>query len=143
MPKCPQCSAEVDAPSTSWPVLDDPDKQGRFVERNVAIYRCAKCGTKFPHVVGRKKYRIIRLEELQKLEDTRTHLEDLVRELEGEKVRLLNDVRNLEEKVALIELGYEAEKLETEVASLRRDKRELQDKIDRSLARLEAVPAYR
>lgn len=124
-------------------MLDDPDKQGRFVERNVGIYRCPKCGTKFPHVFGRKKFRILRLEELQKLEDTRARLEDLVRDLEGEKVRLLNEVRTLEEKVALVELRYEAEKLESEVATLRRDKRQLQEEIDRSVARLEAIPLYR
>jgi seryl-tRNA synthetase len=109
----------------------------------VGIYRCAKCSTKFPSVVGRRKYRIARLEEWQKLEEAQARLEDLVRELEGEKVRLLNEVRTMEEKTALIELRYEAEKLENEVVTLRRDKRQLQEEIDRSLAHLEAIPVYR
>lgn len=99
---------------------------GRFNEKSVGIFQCVKCGTIFPHVVGRRRLAIVNADEYIKMKEE-------VEELRAENSRLKEDAD-------LIHLQTVVDALEKEVSALKKEKEELETKLSQDSGSLDQVP---
>lgn len=107
-------------------MLDEPTQAGRFTERSVGIFQCARCGAVFPQVVGRRRLAIIDADEYLKM---RKELEDL--RAENTKLRDDADLGHLQTSV---------DALEKEVSALQSEKKELEARLAQGNGSLDQVP---
>ena len=124
--RCPECGTENQTPTRTWRVLDEPTQAGRFTERSVGIFQCARCGAVFPQVVGRRRLAIIDADEYLKM---RKELEDL--RAENTKLRDDADLGHLQTSV---------DALEKEVSALQSEKKELEARLAQGNGSLDQVP---
>ncbi|MGA2198491.1 MAG: hypothetical protein ABSG45_00990 [Nitrososphaerales archaeon] len=60
MPACPNCKASVASPERVYKVVVEPEQGERgVVKRDVGMYRCPRCDTTFPRVLGRVHYLLV------------------------------------------------------------------------------------
>ena len=107
-----------------------------MTERKVGFYECSQCSTRFPHVYGRQKLKIVKTEQWQDLktslseaEDAKAELGERVGGLERERDMLHSEVRTLGEKLVLAKLEGKAETLQREIEILTSGKRELEEEV--------------
>jgi TolA-binding protein len=139
LPNCPKCGNKENMPTRTFSVIVEPTKGERgMTERQVGMYTCSKCGTKFPTVISRQKYLIVAEEQLNSIqeeiaslkkgnEELQTKIHDMTsqqRELEStlDKTAKQNEVKKLEIKLA---------ELESFVSYLRKEKGELEQKVSK------------
>jgi hypothetical protein len=137
---CPKCRTRIPSPTRTWSVLDEPEKKGGMVERLVGIYECSKCGTKFPHVIGKQKFKIIKDEEwinlnnnLSKYEEKINRSQERINILEEINLKLQTGIKKLGQRYVISELKGKVGALETDVFWLREGKKELEAEITNSI----------
>ena len=60
MPACPNCKAAVTSPDRVYKVTVEPEQGERgIVKRDVGMFRCPRCDTTFPRVLGRVHYLLV------------------------------------------------------------------------------------
>lgn len=68
MPACPNCKASVASPDRVYKVVVEPEQGERgVVKRDVGMYRCPRCDTTFPRVLGRIHYLLVPETEFNRL----------------------------------------------------------------------------
>jgi hypothetical protein len=55
MAKCPKCGTEVSKPKKTWKLAGRPDKQGKRMQLEIALYDCPKGHGAFREVLSKKK----------------------------------------------------------------------------------------
>ncbi len=55
MAKCPKCGTDVSKPKKTWKMAGRPDKQGKRMQLEIALYECPKCHASFREVLSKKK----------------------------------------------------------------------------------------
>ena len=55
MAKCPKCASEVSKPKKTWKMAGRPDKQGKRMQLEIALYDCPKGHGAFREVLSKKK----------------------------------------------------------------------------------------
>ena len=136
MATCPKCKTKVISPSKTWSILDDPDDKGSMTERKVGFYECTYCTSRFPHIFGRQRLKIVKSEQWQKLKlsiteekDKNSTLQQKIDSLEDEQERLRSGIALLEDKITLAVLEGEEETLQREVELLTNAKKELEGQV--------------
>ena len=119
-------------------VIVEPEKgEHGLVERKVAMYSCPRCGTNFPTVVSRQKYLIVAEEQLRSIQKDLADTKKLNEELDAKARELVNEQTELQHKIerAIKEgetgrLEAKLEELQAYVEHLRKEKEELEQKIN-------------
>jgi chromosome segregation ATPase len=116
--------------------LDDPDKTGGMTERKVGFYECSTCSTRFPHIYGRQKLKIVKTEKwidlknsLSEAEDSKARFKGRIEELERDREVLCADLESLKENLIITKLEARAETLQCEVSLLADGKKELEKEV--------------
>jgi len=55
MAKCPKCGSDVAKPKKTWKMAGRPDKQGKRMQLEIALYDCPKGHGAFREVLSKKK----------------------------------------------------------------------------------------
>jgi len=55
MGNCPKCGAPAPAPKKTWKMAGRPDKQGKRMQLEIGLYKCASCGASFREVLSKQK----------------------------------------------------------------------------------------
>src|SRR3989304_719440 len=55
MAKCPKCGTEVSKPKKTWKMAGRPDKAGKRMQLEIALYECPKCHASFRAVLSMEK----------------------------------------------------------------------------------------
>lgn len=132
LPACPNCKASVDAPERVYKVVVEPEQGERgIVKRDVGMYRCPRCDTTFPRVLGRVHYLLVPEAEFNRLkkeaEESKVEAEqlgaaiDALKKEKAEHEEMLT--RQLRDKVI--------SSLESELGQLERQVKHLQAERDR------------
>ena len=58
MAKCPKCGTEVSKPKKTWKMAGRPDKAGKRMQLEIALYECPKCHASFHAVLSKKKIQL-------------------------------------------------------------------------------------
>jgi len=101
------------------------------------MYSCPRCGTNFPTVVSRQKYLIVAEEQLRSIQKDLADTKKLNEELDAKARELVNEQTELQHKIerAIKEgetgrLEAKLEELQAYVEHLRKEKEELEQKIN-------------
>jgi hypothetical protein len=137
MPACPSCKAPVTSPDRVYKVVVEPEQDERgVVQRDVGMFRCPRCDTTFPRVLGRVHYLLVPDTEFKRLkkeaEENKIKAADLdvtVEVLRKEKLEREETLtQQLRDKV-ITGLESELGQLEKHVEHLREERDRLQDEI--------------
>lgn len=138
MPACPSCKAVVNSPDRVYKVTVEPEQGERgIIKRDVGMYRCQRCDTTFPRVLGRVHYLLVPETEYTRLKkensDYKSKSETLdeqmgiLRKDKVEREELLT--RQLRDSV-IARLEGEVRQLEKNVKQLKADKNRLENELD-------------
>jgi hypothetical protein len=137
VPACPNCKASVESPDRVYKVTVEPEQGERgIVKRDVGMFRCPRCDTTFPRVLGRVHYLLVPETEhnrmKKELEASQTdaksshdELEALKREKEVREDTLSKQLR--ESMIASLEA--EIRQLEKSVEQLKADRETLKSEL--------------
>ncbi len=120
MVTCPTCATRINSPVKTSSVLGDIRKDGTFSESTVGIYECEKCQSKFPHVLGRLKLKIIKSKELQQLHQDLDKAVSLNVKLTDDNEKLVTESDDVKKQVELTVLEGKVASLSDEVISLKK-----------------------
>jgi len=132
LPACPNCKASVSSPDRVYKVVVEPEQGERgIVKRDIGMFRCPRCDTTFPRVLGRVHYLLVPESEFNRLkkegEESKTRAGELEGEMEVLKKEKLEQgemlTRQLRDKVI--------SSLESELGQLERHVKHLQAERDR------------
>lgn len=138
VPACPNCKASVDSPDRVYKVTVEPEQGERgIVKRDVGMFRCPRCDTTFPRVLGRVHYLLVpetehnrikkELEESQTdAKSSREQIEALKKEKTAREEILSKQLR--ESMIASLEA--EIRQLEKSVKQLKADRETLQSELN-------------
>ena len=137
LPACPNCKAPVTSPDRVYKVVVEPEQGERgVIQRDVGMFRCPRCDTTFPRVLGRVHYLLVPDSEFKRLkkeaEEGKTKAADAdaaVETLRKENLAREEDLtRQLREKV-ISGLESEVVQLEKHVEHLREERDRLMDEV--------------
>jgi hypothetical protein len=137
LPACPNCKASVASPDRVYKVVVEPEQGERgVVKRDVGMYRCPRCDTTFPRVLGRVHYLLVPETEFNRLkkdsEDNKIKADELELSMNAlSKEKLEHDdvmVRQLRDKV-ISSLESELGQLEKHVKHLQAERDRLKNEI--------------
>jgi septal ring factor EnvC (AmiA/AmiB activator) len=136
LPSCPNCGTAVASPAKLFTVIVEPKEGERgLTQRKVGMYSCEKCGTKFPTVVSRQHYLIVAEEQLTQIQSDIKNLKKTNHDLEKRVQLMGKDYADLEKSLERSKreadthvLQAKLEALEKNVAYLRKEKEELEEK---------------
>jgi|ERR1017187_4706870 hypothetical protein len=137
LPACPNCKASVASPERVYKVVVEPEQGERgVVKRDVGMYRCPRCDTTFPRVLGRVHYLLVPETEFNRLkkdsEDNKIKADELELSMNAlSKEKLEHDdvmVRQLRDKV-ISSLESELGQLEKHVKHLQAERDRLKNEI--------------
>jgi hypothetical protein len=132
LPACPNCKASVSSPERVYKVVVEPEQGERgVVKRDVGMYRCPRCDTTFPRVLGRVHYLLVPETEFNRLkneaEENKVKADEANAATEALKKEKLEHedalTRQLRDKVI--------SSLESELGQLERHVKQLQTERDR------------
>ncbi len=138
MPACPSCKATVNSPDRVYKVTVEPEQGERgIIKRDVGMYRCQRCDTTFPRVLGRVHYLLVPETEFTRLKkegaDYKTKSETLDEQIEilrKEKLQREESLtRQLKDSV-IARLEGEVRQLEKNVKQLKADKDRLEKELE-------------
>jgi predicted RNase H-like nuclease (RuvC/YqgF family) len=139
LPSCPNCGTAIATPTKVFTVIVEPKEGERgLTQRKVGMYSCEKCGTKFPSVVSRQHYLLVAEEQLSKIQTdikslkrTNEDLEKRIQLMDKEyaEIQKTLDRSKKDSETRVLEAKMEA--LEKNVAYLKKEKRELEEKTTR------------
>ena len=137
MPACPNCKASVASPERVYKVVVEPEQGERgVVKRDVGMYRCPRCDTTFPRVLGRIHYLLVPESEFNRLkkdaEENKIKADELELSMNAlRKEKLEHDdvmMRQLRDKV-ISSLESELGQLEKHVKHLQAERDRLKNEI--------------
>ncbi|MDA4136941.1 MAG: hypothetical protein OK449_08130 [Thaumarchaeota archaeon] len=138
MPACPNCKAAVSSPDRVYKVVVEPEQGERgIIKRDVGMFRCPRCDTTFPRVLGRVHYLLVPEAEYTRLkkeaEDNKVKAEGLdeaIETLKKEKFQKEEALgRQLRDSV-IASLEAEVRQLEKHVKQLKTDRDGLQAELE-------------
>lgn len=130
MPACPNCKASVAEPERVYKVTVEPEEGERgIVKRDVGMFRCPRCDTTFPRVLGRVHYLLVPETEHNRLrkeladsqtdaKSSREQVEAMRREKTTREEALTKQLR----ESMITSLESEIKQLEKNVKQLRADR---------------------
>src|SRR5208283_1402675 len=103
-PACPNCKAPVESADRVYKVTVEPEQGERGItKREVGMFRCQRCDTTFPRILGRVHYLLVpeaelyRLkkegEDFKKAKGLELAIQKLQKESQQREESLRNDVR--------------------------------------------------
>jgi septal ring factor EnvC (AmiA/AmiB activator) len=130
MPACPNCKATVTSPDRVYKVVVEPEQGERgILKRDVGMYRCPRCDTTFPRVLGRVHYLLVPEAEYTRLkketEENRLKAESLDEALENLKREKFQKEESLSRQLRdsmISSLEGEVRQLEKNVKQLKADR---------------------
>jgi len=130
MPACPNCKATVTSPDRVYKVVVEPEQGERgILKRDVGMYRCPRCDTSFPRVLGRVHYLLVPEVEYTRLkketEENRLKAEGLDEALEKLKREKFQKEESLSRQLRdsmISSLEGEVRQLEKNVKQLKADR---------------------
>jgi len=136
LPSCPNCGTAVPAPTKLFTVIVEPKEGERgLTQRKVGMYQCPKCDTRFPTVMSRQHYLVVAEEQLgqiqtdiKDLKKTNQDLEKRVQLMDKEYADLQKTLDRSKMDADTRVLQAKLEALEKNVAYLRKEKGELEEK---------------
>ena len=137
LPACPNCKAAVASPERVYKVVVEPEQGERgVVKRDVGMYRCPRCDTTFPRVLGRVHYLLVPETEFNRMkkdaEENKTRADELEQSMNTLKKEKQDhdDVmtRQLRDKV-ISSLESELGQLEKHVKHLQAERDRLKNEI--------------
>jgi hypothetical protein len=134
VPACPNCKASVPEAERVYKVTVEPEQGERgIVKRDVGMFRCPRCDTTFPRVLGRVHYLLVPESEHNRLkkegEESKVKADSLDVALEAlrkEKVQREESLSKQVREGVLSKLEAEIRQLEKHVEQLKTDKVRLQ-----------------
>ena len=137
LPACPNCKAPVTSPDRVYKVVVEPEQGERgVVQRDVGMFRCPRCDTTFPRVLGRVHYLLVPDSEFKRLkkeaEENKTKADDLDVTMEALRKEKLEREESLTQQLRdKIIAGLESElaQLEKHVEHLREERDSLQHEV--------------
>jgi ubiquitin len=137
LPACPNCKAAVASTERVYKVVVEPEQGERgVVKRDVGMYRCPRCDTTFPRVLGRIHYLLVPETEFNRIkkdaEENKTRADELELSIDALKKEKQDhdDVmtRQLRDKV-ISSLESELGQLEKHVKHLQAERDRLKNEI--------------
>lgn len=138
MPACPNCKASVTSADRVYKVTVEPEQGERgIVKRDVGMFRCPRCDTTFPRVLGRVHYLLVPETEhnrmKKEIEDGKAGIKQL-----DEQIEALRKERQQREDYLAKQLrdgvisGLEAEirQLEKNVKQLKSEKEKIRAELN-------------
>jgi hypothetical protein len=138
LPACPTCKATVTEPDRVYKVTAEPEQGERgIVKRDVGMFRCQRCDTTFPRVLGRIHYLLVPENEhnrmKKEIEDDKKDLKRLDEQLAALRSEKTQREESLAKQIrdgVISSLEGEIRQLEKNVKQLKSDK----DKMKAELA---------
>jgi predicted RNase H-like nuclease (RuvC/YqgF family) len=145
LPACPVCGNVVSR-KTSLFIVQSPNvdelTDSALEKKKQTPYACARCGTRFPVNVERRRYVAVSLGELKKFksklrryEKEQALLKGKIARLDEDKKRMKSLLKSSKEEAAVRELENELSSLEGHVSHLKKDKEELEQRVTELSAR--------
>lgn len=129
MARCPSCGAAVPTPAKTWTYLEWEREKTGLVKKDVGVFECPGCRTRFPAVASREPLIIVPAQKIQSLKAAAEEAHALVQRLKAELARKEEQNATLRENIAMLELQIKALQLEHEVGRLREEKARLEEGI--------------
>lgn len=137
MPTCPNCKAEVPEPERTYSVVVEPQNNERGIsKRDVGMFRCPRCDTSFPRVLGRRHYLLVSEPEFTRIrkevEDLKTEvkgLQDAVKEVELRKAKSEEDLKGEIRDKTLADLESELRLMEKHVEYIKSERDRLKEEL--------------
>jgi len=138
LPACPNCNATVTSPDRVYKVVVEPEQGERgIVQREVGMYKCPRCDTSFPRVLGRVHYLMVPGIEYTRLKqdaaDNKVRAETLAAQLDALKKEKAAREQLLTKQLkdsAIAKLEAEVRQLEKSVKLLKADKARLEAELE-------------
>jgi hypothetical protein len=138
MPVCPTCKAAVSSPDRVYKVTVEPEQGERgIVKRDVGMFRCPRCDSTFPRVLGRVHYLLVPETEFNRLkkevEENKVKVESLDEELETVRKEKLQNEESLNRQLrdsVIRSLEAEVRQLEKHVKQLKGYRDDLKAEIE-------------
>jgi septation ring formation regulator EzrA len=139
LPSCPNCGTSIASPTRVFSVIVEP-KEGEkgLTQRKVGMYTCTNCGLKFPTVVSRQRYLIVGEEQLRQIQMDVKTLKKVNEELQKKIESVERDYSDMQGVLDSTRKESEVKQLQTrmydleeQVAYLRKEKRELEEKVSK------------
>ena len=132
MPACPNCKASVASPERVYKVVVEPEQGERgIVKRDVGMYRCPRCDTTFPRVLGRVHYLLVPETELNRLKKDSEEFKTKSEVLEVEMDSLRKEKVAHEEMLTKQLRDKVISSLESELGQLEKHVKHLESERDR------------
>jgi hypothetical protein len=139
LPACPNCKAAVSSPERVHKVVVEPEQGERgIVKRDVGMYRCPRCDTTFPRVLGRVHYLLVPETELNRLKKDGAQNKARIDELEAAIVSLKKEKDEHEEALTRQLRDKVITSLESELGQLEKHVKHLESERDRLRTELAA-----
>jgi hypothetical protein len=138
LPACPTCKASVTEPDRVYKVTVEPEQGERgIVKRDVGMYRCPRCDTTFPRVLGRVHYLLVPETEYSRLKkevsEYKAKSETVAEQMEIVKKEKLQREESLTRQLkdgVIAKLEAEVRQLEKNVKQLKSDKSRLEEELE-------------
>ena len=138
MPACPTCKASVTEPDRVYKVTAEPEQGERgIVKRDVGMYRCQRCDTTFPRVLGRVHYLLVPETEYSRLKKDASDykaksetVEEQMEVLRKEKAQREESLTKQLKDSVIAKLEAEVRQLEKNVKQLKTDKSRLETELE-------------
>ncbi len=132
MPACPNCKASVASPERVYKVVVEPEQGERgVIKRDVGMYRCPRCDTTFPRVLGRIHYLLVPETEFNRLTKEAGENKTKASELELAMVALQKEKLDHDEVMTRQLRDKVISSLESELGQLEKHVKHLQAERDR------------
>lgn len=137
MPTCPNCKADVQEPERTYNVVVEPENNERGItKRDVGMYRCPRCDTSFPRVLGRRHYLLVSEPEFNRIrkevEDLKNEvkgLQDAVKQAEVQKAKSEESLRGEIRDKTLADLESELRLMEKHVQYIKSERDRLKEEV--------------
>jgi len=137
LPACPNCKAEVPQPERTYNVVVEPENNERGIsKRDVGMFRCPRCDTSFPRVLGRRHYLLVSEPEFARirkevgdLKNEVKGVQDTVKEIEVAKAKSEESLRGEIRDKTLADLESELNLMEKHVQYIKSERDRLKKEV--------------
>lgn len=137
VPACPNCKASVASPERVYKVVVEPEQGERgIVKRDVGMYRCPRCDTTFPRVLGRVHYLLVPETEYNRMKKDGEETKAKAEELEVQMTSLRKEKAEHEEMLTRQLRDKVISSLESELGQLEKHVKHLEAERDRLKAEI-------
>jgi len=137
LPACPTCKAPVTEPDRVYKVTVEPGEGERgVIKKDVGMFRCQRCDTTFPRVLGRIHYLLVPEAEHNRMKKEIEDGKAIVKRLEDQSEALRKEMLQREEGLAKQLRGGVISSLEAEIRQLEKNVKQLKSDKDKIQAEL-------